>query len=233
MDLTEAKKWLIIFCVAIVICVTYSIISKSHDQSVIVSDSNIQQQGITQEETVQQNATTVTEDKQQQADDESDDQIEQLQPEIEPISNIELEEDNVDIVATYYVANCKKSITLRAEPTITSSEITQIPLGQAVGFIENADNGFCKINYDGIVGYALATYLSDVKQKSNVRMYAQVVNCDKWITLRSKPSTTASSLAHIPLGEYVIYIDDVGNGFYCIEYHGIRGYSLQRYLVVR
>lgn len=108
--------------------------------------------------------------------------------------------------------------------------MTQIPLGQAVGYIENVGNGFYKINYDGLVGYGFAAYLSENKPSKSSSRYVQVVNCKEWITLRSAPLTSAGSLAHIPLGTYVKYIGPAENGFYCIEYRGMRGYGLQAYL---
>lgn len=142
---------------------------------------------------------------------------------------------NKNVVATYYVVNCKRSITLRTYPSTSADAITQIPLGQAVGYIENAGNGFYKINYDGLVGYSLASYLSSSRSSgsSGGESFAQVVNCQEWITLRSEPSTSAASLARIPLGAYVTYLGPAGNGFYYIEYNGRRGYGLQQYLRVR
>lgn len=146
---------------------------------------------------------------------------------------------NTNVVATYYVVNCKQSITLRTAPSTSASEIVQIPLGQAVGYIENAGNGFYKINYDGRVGYSLASYLSSSKPStststsSSCPRTAQVVNCKEWITLRATPSTGGADLAHIPLGAYVTYISEAGNGFYCVEYNGQRGYALQAYLALK
>ena len=87
-----------------------------------------------------------------------------------------------NIIATYFVVNCRESITLREEPSVYALEITQIPLGQAVGFIENAPNGFCKINYDGLVGYALAEYLSPNRQRYS--RGATVVRCSRQIFRR-------------------------------------------------
>ena len=142
---------------------------------------------------------------------------------------------NANVVATYYVVNCQESITLRSAPSTSASEITQIPLGKAVGFIETAENGFSKINYDGLVGYGLSSYLSSEKPNSirSEGRRAQVVNCNEWITLRSSPSVSASSLAQIPLGAYVICVNDVGNEFYEVEYNGKHGYVLKAYLEYR
>ena len=61
---------------------------------------------------------------------------------------------------TLYVVNCKQSITLRTSPSTSAGEICQIPLGQAVTYLEDAANGFYKVVYNGRTGYALASYLS-------------------------------------------------------------------------
>ena len=75
----------------------------------------------------------------------------------------ETTKENTTVTDTYYVVNCDASITLRDIPYTTGKNIAQIPLGKPVGFIERSDNGFYKINYDGLTGYALAQYLSKEK----------------------------------------------------------------------
>lgn len=135
---------------------------------------------------------------------------------------------NTNIVATYFVVNCRQSITLRDAPSVYAAELAQIPLGQAVGFIEYAGNGFCKINYDGVIGYALEEYLSPDKNSS--MRFAIVVNCRQSITLREEASTQAYELAQIPLGARVKYLGVETNSFYKIEYRGMVGYALKTYL---
>ena len=132
------------------------------------------------------------------------------------------------IIATYFVVNCEQSITLREYPSVYANEIAQIPLGQAVGFIENASNGFCKIDYDGLVGYALAEYLAP--KNRGARHGATVVNCKISITLREEPSTSAYELAQIPLGARVKYLGVESNEFYRVEYKGMVGYVLKTYI---
>ncbi len=139
---------------------------------------------------------------------------------------------NNRIVSTMYVVECNQSITLRDAPSVYANELAQIPLGQAVGFIENAGNGFYKINYDGLIGYALAEYLS--ADRSGVAgISGVVVNCRISITLRDAPSVYAAELMQIPLGERVsVYPYDETDEFYCVQYRGVRGYVLKTYLRV-
>ena len=58
----------------------------------------------------------------------------------------------------------------------------------------------------------------------------QVVNCNESITLRTSPSTSASEICQIPLGDTVSYVSTETNGFYQIIYNGQTGYSLASYL---
>lgn len=142
------------------------------------------------------------------------------------VASTALAENN--IVATYFVVNCRESITLRDVPSVDGRELAQIPLGQAVGFIDDIGNGFYKINYDGLVGFALAEYLSPNRQSTHG---ATVVNCRESITLRETPSVYSRELAQIPLGARVRYISE-GNEFYEVEYRGIVGFVLKTYLAL-
>ena len=142
---------------------------------------------------------------------------------------------------TYYVVNCHESITLRPQPDVNSGEITQIPLGAAVSYVETAQNGFYKVIYNGNTGYALASYLSTAKQatsavtapvQSSAENYETyyVVNCNESITLRPQPDVNSGEICQIPLGSAVSYISAASNGFYYICFNGNTGYSLAAYL---
>lgn len=141
---------------------------------------------------------------------------------------------------TMYVVNCNESITLRTSPSTKAGEIRQIPLGEAVSYIESAANGFYKVSYMGKTGYALASYLSKDKPYygnakadsyyEEIYLTMRVVNCNESITLRKSPSTTAGEIRQIPLGAVVSYIESSTNGFYKISYLGKTGYALASYL---
>lgn len=150
------------------------------------------------------------------------------------------EYSNNDVVGTLYVVNCKESITLRTSPSKSAKEITQIPLGAAVGFINIASNGFYKISYNGNVGYALDAYLAESYGDTEGDEYdygydgppiGEVVNCRESITLRAAPSTSAGEVLQIPLGAIVTVYEEY-NGFYLIDYNGHEGYVLADYIYV-
>lgn len=57
------------------------------------------------------------------------------------------------------VVRCDEFITLRKTPNTKGEELIKIPLGAIVKVYSGADNGFYYINYGGIEGYALASYI--------------------------------------------------------------------------
>ena len=135
-----------------------------------------------------------------------------------------------NVVATYFVVNCRESITLRATPSVYAAELAQIPLGQAVGFIDDVGNGFYKINYDGLVGFALAQYLAP-SSRSSAR-FGTVVNCRESITLRETPSVESYEIMQIPLGARVKYLGNTSGEFYRVEYRGQIGFALKAYIAL-
>lgn len=130
---------------------------------------------------------------------------------------------------TLFVVNCRESITLRESPSVYAAEIAQIPLGQAVSYLGDAGNGFYKINYDGLIGYALAQYLSS-RSTNNSARYGTVVNFRKSITLRTSPSIHAEEIIQMPLGARVRFLGGAANDFFKVEYQGLTGYALRAYI---
>ena len=62
-----------------------------------------------------------------------------------------------------YVINCEESITLWEKPDISSAELCQIPLGTAVNVLQGAPNGFVQVDYEGMTGFCLGSYLSEIQ----------------------------------------------------------------------
>ncbi|MBE8948986.1 MAG: SH3 domain-containing protein [Quinella sp. 3Q1] len=65
---------------------------------------------------------------------------------------------------------------MRKNPSTTAVELAQVPLGQAVGFIEESGAEFCKVNHAGKVGYILSQYLSAEKPAPVTNAPAPVTN---------------------------------------------------------
>ncbi len=143
---------------------------------------------------------------------------------------------NTTVVSQKYVANVKYSIYLRSTPFENDSNIIcEIPLGTQVGFIENTDNVFGKINYNGTIGYSKLQYLSDtapyISSNNTVSSYMYIANVKNSIYFRSAPvENSGNIICEIPLGTQVGYIEIVDGTFSKISYNGSVGYVKTQYL---
>lgn len=69
--------------------------------------------------------------------------------------------ESQDSVTYMQVVNCRESITLRKVPSTKAEQFCQIPLGAVVEYLGTAENGFYMVSYNGYIGYALASYLTE------------------------------------------------------------------------
>ena len=129
-----------------------------------------------------------------------------------------------------WVVNCKESISLRSKQSTSSDAILQIPLYGRVSYIADAKNGFLYVNYNGTDGYALAKYLDEFEPQIAIGAYMKVVNCKESVTLRKTASTSGKEICQIPLGSVVYAIKEGANGFFMVEYNGMQGFVLKKYL---
>lgn len=102
-----------------------------------------------------------------------------------------------------FVANCNQSVTLRKSPSVYADEITQIPLGQGVVIIDEAENGFYRVGYGKYDGYVLADYLSD-EEPDNLKIGMMIDRA----SLFESYSTHSPKIMEIASGNWVWYIGD-------------------------
>ena len=148
-------------------------------------------------------------------------------------------------LGTLTVVNCKSWVTLRETPSTSAATVTRVPLGESVdAYYYNGR--FVECYYRGMHGYILSQYLDDgyyrdyqryeygdsTEQNTDYDNFLgqlRIINCKSWVTLRSSPSTSAATVARIPLGAYVEAYKYDGQ-FYECYYQGMHGYVLSRYL---
>ena len=148
-------------------------------------------------------------------------------------------------LGTMTVVNCENWVTLRETPSTSADAVTRVPYGESVdAYYYNGR--FTECYYKGLHGYILSEYLADGLQRDyqrytpgdsteqntdydNLLGSMRIVNCDSWVTLRSKPSTSASAVTRIPLGEYVEAYK-YNDRFSECYYRGMHGYVLNQYL---
>ena len=139
---------------------------------------------------------------------------------------------NTTVVSTMYVSNVRHSIYFRSEPFENDANIiSELPLGTPVGFIENYDNVFAKINYNGTIGYAKQEYLSYTQTTNEVTKTMYVANVNYSIYFRSSAQEIDSNIiCEIPLGTAVGFISIEDSTFSKINYNGTIGYCKTQYL---
>ena len=136
---------------------------------------------------------------------------------------------DVSVKSYMYVVNVQNAIYLRTGPDDNADVITTIPVGSKVGFIVDMGNGFYKITWNGQMGYSKAQYLSYASPYSYSRtMYVSGV--EHSVYLRRSPSEYTSYITEIPLGAAVTFLEDMGNGYYKVNYNGSVGYVTAMYL---
>ena len=150
-----------------------------------------------------------------------------------------------EYLGTMTVVNCNSWVTLRQSPSTSAATVTRVPLGANVdAYYYNSR--FTECYYLGLHGYILSEYLTDGLYRDYQRYEPgdsreqntdydnflgslRVINCESWVTLRSSPSTQASTVTRIPLGAYVEAYK-YNSEFAECYYKGMHGFVLRRYL---
>lgn len=124
------------------------------------------------------------------------------------------------------VANCESWVSLRESPSTRARRLEKLPKGALVSYKSGTWNGFSFVRYGKRQGYVLTRYLEPQKSLAMV-----VGNCNSYVTLRERASTSSRTVERIPKGTTVLRVDDVGNGFFRVCHNGKYGYVLSKYLL--
>ena len=115
-----------------------------------------------------------------------------------------------EYIGRMMVVNCKKEVSLRAEPTKISVRLDWVPY-HAV--LENCRSGYGEyyyVEYYGTPGYIYGDYVK-VYEGDPDAAYAypeyyevmQIVGCPEWTPLREMADVNAKQIAEVPLGAVV------------------------------
>ncbi len=114
-------------------------------------------------------------------------------------------------------------VNLRAGPGTDYTVLLVIPSGATVSTTGEVQNGYSRLTYDGVTGWSASQYL-----EGSAALGTAVVSAN--LNLRSGPGTTYPVLLVIPNGSTVTITSAEQNGFYGVEYAGVRGYASSNYL---
>ena len=139
------------------------------------------------------------------------------------------------------VVNCSEYVSLRAKPSKSSERISKVPLGAVVSNCIPHDGEWIYCEYNGRSGFILSEYLEEVQNGDREPLYEEpgdesigtmiVINCEEWVSLREKPSTSSKRLAKVPLDGFVEDCRWYNSEFIYCCYEGQYGYIHSDYLM--
>ena len=125
--------------------------------------------------------------------------------------------------------NSSTVLNIRSQPNTNSSVKGKMKSGSVVKITGKASNGWYKIEYKGIVGYASNKYITLTTNQSQTSS-AQVSSRGKVNTttanlnVRKSPTTKASITGKLSPGTVVDVLEKESNGWYYISNNGKKGY---------
>lgn len=144
----------------------------------------------------------------------------------QPIVNVQ------DVQLNTYVRVCTKdgdNLNIRQNSNTGSAVIGQIPQGEKAIILEKLPNGWVRVRYNAVEGFASGNFLC-ICQENTVKKGR--VNTDgSNLNLRKEPSLNAMVITRIPDNATVNIIGSSGS-WYQVNYMGQTGYVLKEFVVL-
>lgn len=122
------------------------------------------------------------------------------------------------------------ALRLRESASTNSTILATAPSGDTVVVLEDAGNGWYKVDYKSIEGYMSGEYL-DVQKTADVKIgYGKVNAGGSTLNMRSGPGTSYDRVATLSDGT-VVDIVGIDNGWYKVTYNGTTGYVSSDYMI--
>ena len=137
------------------------------------------------------------------------------------------------VTGTVNIPSTWTDLSIRTGPSTNYQLLGGMPQGaKCTVYPDKTSNGWYYVEYNGICGYASGNQInlnsnSSEKQTTNTRV--GVVNIpSSWtdLSIRTGPSTNYQLLGGMPQGaRCIVYPDKASNGWYYVEYNGVKGYA--------
>lgn len=122
-------------------------------------------------------------------------------------------------------------LRLREEANTSAPILSRAYTGDKVIVLEEAQNGWYKVNYECVEGYMSAEYL-DVTNKADADLgYGKVEADGSVLNMRSGPGTSYERTQKIPDGTKV-KLTGMDSGWFKIAYNGGEGYVSSEYIAI-
>lgn len=122
------------------------------------------------------------------------------------------------------------ALRLRSEASTDSSILATASQGETVVVLEDANEGWYKIDYKSVEGYMFGEYLNIAAQADVTIGYGLVQTGGSTLNVRSGPGAEYDHIYSLYNGN-VVTITGVDSGWYKITYNGINGYVSSDYMV--
>lgn len=116
-------------------------------------------------------------------------------------------------------------LNLREGPSTDYAVILVMPAGAEVNIVEDQQNGFYRVRYQGVSGWASAEFL---EQGGGGGGNATVAT--DFLNLRAGPSSDDAVLAVMPWGTAITLTGDSANGYLSVSFDGIDGWAFADYI---
>ena len=133
--------------------------------------------------------------------------------------------------------NSNTVLNIRSQPNTNSSVKGKMKRGSVVKITGKVNNGWYKIKYNGIVGYASSKYITlttNQSQSSNTQASTKgkVNTTTANLNLRKNPTKKASITGKLAPGTVVDVLEKESNGWYYINNNGKKGYVDGTYITL-
>lgn len=123
------------------------------------------------------------------------------------------------------------ALRLRSTPAAEGEILATVSSGTNVVVLDEAEDGWYKVNYNSVEGYMSSDYL-DVATKAETDLgYGKVDADGSTLNMRAGASTSFASLCSIPSGT-VLELEGVYDGWYKVTYAGNTGYVSSDYITI-
>ena len=123
------------------------------------------------------------------------------------------------------------ALRLRSTPAAEGEILATVSSGTNVVVLDEAEDGWYKVNYNSVEGYMSGEYL-DVATKADTALgYGKVDADGSTLNMRAGASTSFDSLCSIPSGT-VLELEGVYEGWYKVTYAGNTGYVSSDYITI-
>ena len=122
------------------------------------------------------------------------------------------------------------ALNLRAGPSMAHETLAIVPGNSPVSLLGQEQNGFLKVVYDGIEGWASAQFIQVGTAAAGEVSVVTATVFDGALNLRSGPGSSHSVVTVMPDGAQVTLTGQSENGYESVSYDGMEGWAAAEFL---